>query len=50
MTLLLLISILVIGRAVQQQAVEFRKNRELLLLKSQIADFREQVVGIAFVK
>ena len=49
-TLLLLISILVIGRAVQQQAVEFRKNRELLLLKSQIADFREQVVGIAFVK
>ena len=48
--LLLVMTIAVIIGAIKQQAVEFQKNRDLLHLKGQIADFREQVVGIAFAK
>ena len=48
--LLILLSFAIFGLALQQQHVDFGKNRELLKLKGQIADFREQVVGIAYAK
>ena len=48
--LLILLSFAIFGLALQQQHVDFGKNRELLKLKGQIADFREQVVGICFAK
>ena len=47
---LLFLSIGIFVMVAQQQAVDFQKNRELLALKDQIADFREQVVGICFAK
>lgn len=47
---LIFLTIGAIVLAILQQSKDFKRNAELLLLKSHIADFREQVVGIAFAK
>jgi hypothetical protein len=47
---LFFLSIGIFGVALKFQFEDFRKNTELLALKGQIANFRENVVGIAYVK
>ena len=43
-------SFAILAMAIYQQTKDFNRNRQLLSLKNEVADFRQQVIGIVYAR